>query len=72
MYHQGDYGVRCAKIVAHDPDLLRYAMSSAVWCCRPATRATVGDSTRPVDALNVIHFYCDAHAPVEAVGIPTK
>jgi hypothetical protein len=71
-YHQGEPHVTCAKIIGQDPDRLRYAMSSAVWCGAPATRATVGDERRPVSPLNVGHFFCDQHAPADAVLLPTK
>lgn len=70
-YHQGEARVTCAKIIGYENDRLRYAMSAAVWCCAPATHATVCDVTRPVSPLNVGHFYCDQHAPADSVLIPT-
>jgi len=67
---QGDYGVKCSAIVAHDDEKLRWTITSAVWCGAPATQATVQRPGEPVSWSNVGHFYCDAHAPQDAVAIP--
>ena len=67
--HRDDGSITCAAIVSHDESKLRWAMSAAVWCNKPATRATVQNSKEPVSWANVGHWYCDEHAPAEAVEI---
>jgi hypothetical protein len=61
---QGDYGVRCAAIIGNDDDRLRWSTSSAIWCRKPATHATVGNPDLGVNPLNVIH------SPPTAAGGP--
>jgi len=67
---QGDSGLKCAKITAHDRKQLRWSITSAIWCGKPATRATVLRPGEPLSWVNVGHFYCDAHASQDAVAIP--
>jgi hypothetical protein len=67
---QGDYGVRCAAIIGNDDDRLRWSTSSAIWCRKPATHATVGNPDLGVNPLNVIHYYCAEHAYQHHAGDP--
>jgi len=67
--HEGDTLITCAAIVGHDDSKLSWAMSSAVWCGRPATLATVCDPSKNPSWCNVGHWYCAEHAPKGAKPI---
>lgn len=40
------------------------------WCNAPATKATLCNPKDGFLFFNIGHWYCDAHAPADAVALP--
>ena len=63
------YCLTCAKIIGEDSERLHWAISTAIWCGRDASHATLIDSRKPATWSNIVHTYCAEHAPADAVLI---
>ena len=61
-----EYLCKCAAIIGEDISKLNWSMSSAVYCNKSATHATLCNPDQALEwkfaSFNIGHFYCDEHA----------